>query len=288
MKTKTTKTKFVSPVNPYRQAIDMNSVFYSYTDNLNRDSDILFNGAMKDGFWSDFYIQPHIIQACQQACNQTQWDNLIREFVGGLSKPSKMPCFGWSIPAQLCRSGSKLHSIQNSTCKSCYALSGFYVLKSTRNAMLRRYFTYKYSAMAFEYVLSSFLNWKVQNPSKGIDSKYFRWFDSGDLQSSGMFASIVNIARNCPEVSFWLPTRELSFTKQVPTDQIPSNLMMRYSTPMVDVLSKAQNSTMVFSSLNILPDNCQACPATTTKDHTCNAHDCRKCWNVGHIGYKIH
>lgn len=286
MKTKATKAKFVAPVNPYRGTIDPSSTFYSYKDNLLADLDVSFHGAMRDGFWSDPFTQPKIIKACNQACNQTQWDELLYQFVGGLSKPSKMPCFGWSIPAEYCRTGSKLHKLQGSTCNKCYALSGYYVMKPVRVAMLRRFYTYKCSAMAFEYVLSSFLNWKVQNPSKGIDPKCFRWFDSGDLQSLGMLNSIINIARNCPEVSFWLPTREAGILKQA--DSIPSNLIIRYSTPMIDALSRVENSTMVFSSLNILPDNCQACPATITDDHTCAGNNCRSCWTPGHIGYKIH
>ena len=33
------------------------------------------------------------------------------EIVGGLSSPSKMPCHGYSIPAQKCMTGSKLRNV---------------------------------------------------------------------------------------------------------------------------------------------------------------------------------
>ena len=48
------------------------------------------------------------------------------EFVGGLSSPSKMPCFSYGISAKLCQTGSQLVKIEGSTCSDCYALKGFY------------------------------------------------------------------------------------------------------------------------------------------------------------------
>ena len=36
--------------------------------------------------------------------------------VGGLSKPSKMPSFGYSLSALKCKVGSKLREVLNSTC----------------------------------------------------------------------------------------------------------------------------------------------------------------------------
>jgi hypothetical protein len=37
---------------------------------------------------------------------------------------------------------------------------------------------------------------------------YFRWHDSGDLQSLQHLLDIVRIAEQLPNVSFWLPTKE--------------------------------------------------------------------------------
>ena len=289
---KTIKTKFVSPVNDFREQIDRAASVYAKTPNKELTPEFL-------GEWLDTYTDnvpedyyEHAISvACSNAKTQADWKQLLHEFCGGLSVTSKMPGYSWSIPASFCGTGSKLHKIQGSTCNRCYALEGRYVMLNVKLAMARRLITYHLDNSLNPYdsnfvmVLSSFLNWNLSNPTAGIDAKYFRWFDSGDLQDQRMLYKIRAIAEKCPKVSFWLPSRE-SFL--IFGEDVPSNLIVRYSTPMTDVLSRRDNSTMVFSSLNILPDNCAACPATTTDDHTCNAHNCRSCWIPGHIGYQIH
>src|SRR2546427_672055 len=40
---------------------------------------------------------------------------------GGLSKPSKMPEYGYSIPANRCQVGGRLQEIRGSVCHRCYA-----------------------------------------------------------------------------------------------------------------------------------------------------------------------
>ena len=47
--------------------------------------------------------------------------------VGGLGKPSKMPGFSYSVPAQECKTGSKLVKVKGSVCYNCYALKGNYI-----------------------------------------------------------------------------------------------------------------------------------------------------------------
>ena len=48
------------------------------------------------------------------------------EYIGGLSKPSKMPCPTYGISARKCKTGTKLRTIPGSTCADCYAMKGFY------------------------------------------------------------------------------------------------------------------------------------------------------------------
>jgi hypothetical protein len=212
-------------------------------------------------------------------------DDYMTQWVGGLSKPSKMPWFSWSTPAQLCNVGSTLRQIENSTCSGCYALDGNYVRTNVKIALLRRWIMYRVYPIFWTQAFKTFFQFHSARSEKAL---FFRWFDSGDLIDLNHFESIISIARDCPNVNFWLATRELKTINQVNKSDIPSNLIVRYSTPMVDSLSLRVNSTMVFSEPSALPDNCQACPATITDDHTCSGNDCRSCWNVGHIGYKIH
>ena len=60
------------------------------------------------------------------------------DIVGGLSNPSKMPCYSTSLPATECKTGSELARIEGSVCHGCYAREGCYLFASTREAMARR------------------------------------------------------------------------------------------------------------------------------------------------------
>jgi len=212
-------------------------------------------------------------------------DYFVEQWLGGLSEPSKMPWYSWSTPAALCNVGSRLRSIENSTCSGCYAMGKNYNRPNVKIALLRRWLMYKMSPTIWYKAFQSFFQFHSYRSKTQL---YFRWFDSGDLIDYRQFRAICMIAHAAPKVKFWLPSRELSIINQAGEHDIPPNLIIRYSTPMVDALSRVANSTMVFSSLNVLPDGCQACPATTTDEHTCNAHNCRSCWTPGHIGYKVH
>lgn len=43
------------------------------------------------------------------------------EIVGGLSKPDKMPCYCYNLPASRCKMGGKLNTVPGSVCYGCYA-----------------------------------------------------------------------------------------------------------------------------------------------------------------------
>ncbi len=43
---------------------------------------------------------------------------------------------------------------------------------------------------------------------------FFRWFDSGDLQSVEMVRDIVAVAERTPEIRHWLPTREYATVRE--------------------------------------------------------------------------
>ena len=65
--------------------------------------------------------------------------NQASSLVGGLSSPSKMPCFSYSIPAKYCVTGSKLVKAKDSVCSECYALKGFYRMPNVKNCLENRY-----------------------------------------------------------------------------------------------------------------------------------------------------
>ena len=86
------------------------------------------------------------------------------QIVGGLSTPSKMPCYGWSLSAKLCKTGSKLAQIEGSVCDKCYALRGNYLFPVVQNAMRKRLEGLNNSLFVSAMVLLI----------KSLDQKHFR------------------------------------------------------------------------------------------------------------------
>lgn len=188
--------------------------------------------------------------------------------VGGLSQPSKMPCYAWGIPASLCNVGSALRSIRGSTCEKCYALKGHYSFGNVQNALWRRY-------CALYHPL-----WVDAMVRLIVGETWFRWFDSGDLQSFWHLEQIVKIAERLPDTQFWLPTREQDYVHRLET--CPPNLIIRVSAAMVDgppPTGFALTSTVVSQDAT--------CPAKQ-QDNRCDA--CRACWDrtVKNVSYKLH
>jgi len=198
------------------------------------------------------------------------------KIVGGLSDPSKMPCKGYSIPAQECNIGSKLRNISNSVCSSCYALKGRYVFPNVKSAMYRRFETL-YSPQwvsAMTYLIK--------------DMPYFRWHDSGDLQNVLHLDKICQVARNCPNTKFWLPTREMRIIETYcKSNLIPSNLCIRVSGAMIDGPAPLKFARSCGIQVSEVRTSKWDCPAST-QNNECK--DCRKCWNtsVMNVRYKKH
>jgi hypothetical protein len=201
------------------------------------------------------------------------------EFVGGLSNPSKMPCYSYGISAKLCDTGSKLVDVVGSVCEGCYALKGMYGdwNKAVSGAHERRYEAMKspdwVGAMVF-----------LINKKK---MEYFRWHDSGDLQSFQHLLNLVTIAEQCPGTSFWLPTREKKYINQYQKafGDFPSNLVVRVSATMID--DKAGDYPNTSTVHQDKPAIGHECPAPK-QGGKCG--DCRSCWDksVVNVSYKKH
>ena len=192
------------------------------------------------------------------------------DLVGGLSKPGKMP--GWSIgiPAKECKTGSKLRKVKGSVCDDCYALKGCYVFKVVQDAQYRRLKAI-YTAPWVE-AMAHLIN------SKKPD--VFRWHDSGDVQDLQHLNKIYEVCRLTPGKRHWMPTREAWIKDHL--DRAPSNLVIRFSAPMIDQAAPASwpnTSTVVTAQAT--------CPAPY-QDNQCK--DCRNCWNkeIKNISYGQH
>jgi len=110
---------------------------------------------------------------------------------------------------------------------------------------------------------------------------YFRWHDSGDIQSLEHLENMITVARNLPKVKFWLPTREYQTVEAYRQlgGRIPRNLCIRYSAHMVNG-PRPLGYGLPVSTFSSTPDNVPAgahpCPAHT-QGNRCGL--CRTCWN---------
>lgn len=201
------------------------------------------------------------------------------QFIGGLSKPSKMPCHSYGISAKLCETGAKLALVEGSVCWDCYAMKGMY---GDWNKTVSQAHTKRYEALQKPEWTQAMI-FLIQR--KGME--YFRWHDSGDLQSFQHLLNLVTIAEQCPNTLFWLPTREKKYINQYQKafGDFPENLIVRVSATMVD--EKAgdyPNTSTVHENKEPIGLACKA----PEQDGKCG--NCRACWDksIQNISYAKH
>lgn len=231
--------------------------------------------------------------------------------IGGLSHPAKMPCASWSTPASRCIRGSKLRERVGSVCADCYACKGCYQFRSTVSAMARRMAILDH-ALASPVAAVAFVNAfgrvlrraesmtrkriaKGLKPAKNADGRFFRFHDSGDLQSELHFSLVCAIAEQCPGVAFWLPTREGEMIASAVRSgvQIPRNLTVRISADMVDTAGAIDCSEPTVRASRVHSVKGRAAPDSVecrafTREGACGP--CRACWRpeIAATSYPIH
>ena len=202
--------------------------------------------------------------------------NTANQLVGGLSAPGKMPCPAFSISAFLCKTGGLLSKIAGSVCSTCYARKGRYAFANVQAALARR-MTVLARALTDPAFRAEFVSAMAYLAGR---KPWFRWHDSGDLQSVAHFKLICDVARASPETMHWLPTKEPRFAK----GDIPTNLIVRVSAPHIDQPPPkgfAHTSTVVSDKNNA---TCRA----FERQGKCGP--CRACWdpNVANVAYYKH
>jgi len=192
------------------------------------------------------------------------------KITGGLSKPSKMPGPAFNLPASRCITGAKLVKIPGSVCHGCYALKGRYRFSNVQKALERR-----------RQGLSS-PQWVEAMTALVSGHEVFRWHDSGDLQSLEHLKNIFEVCRRTPNTKHWLPTREAQILKQVQPEDVPENLIIRFSSHMID-----QDPVSFWPWTSTVVTKNKTCPAAE-QGNACGS--CRACWNKGvkNIAYGKH
>lgn len=221
----------------------------------------------------------------------TSWQDAM-QVIGGFSEASKLPCKSYSIPAEYCKTGTQLRSIEGSICQDCYACdnemgSGWFmkdrVMQPMTHRLLQVLFNPRWTkAMIF---LLSHYKWA-----------FFRWHESGDIQNYEHFVQLCIIADAVPETKFWLPTQEWDIIieywekhDRVPLRELHPNLVIRLSARM----KKDTCPTWLAERLGVATSNTSSdmtkvdCPAHS-HGQTCG--DCRNCWNYDKmtVTYALH
>ena len=193
-----------------------------------------------------------------------------REITGGLSKPSKMPGPAYNLPAWKCITGVKLQAVPGSVCAGCYALKGRYRFNNVRMALARRLESLKHP------------RWVDAMVTLIRGEPWFRWHDSGDLQGPDHIKKIFEVCNQTPDTMHWMPTREARFLRLMDPDIIPSNLIIRMSSHMID-----QGPVTFWPWTSTVSSSTKTCPAL---DQGNSCRDCRACWDrsVPNVTYPQH
>ena len=188
-----------------------------------------------------------------------------RLITGGLSAPNKMPGPSINLPAAACITGAKLVKVKGSTCSGCYALKGRYRFPNVKDAMARRL-----AKLHDPRWIEAMVTLIDQEP-------WFRWHDSGDLQSVQHLKNIFEVCKRTPGTSHWLPTREARFLIYWQFgEKVPKNLKIVLSDHMND---QASPPTWWPYTSGVTTDHALVtCPASKQGN---KCLDCRKCWDRG-------
>lgn len=196
-----------------------------------------------------------------------------------LSKTSKLDgILSWSLNAlDTCQGSIGADGNLVPACQGCYATTGNYRFP---NVKAPRDFNKQ--------------DWKrdswVEDMVQALDSsRYFRWFDSGDMYDIRLAEKIYQVMQKTQWVKHWLPTRMHKFTKYnqvINAMQKLDNVVVRLSSDSVTGETIEGLTTSTIFSDN-LPSGAFECKAYEN-DGKCNG--CRACYNkdVPVIAYKAH
>ena len=199
-----------------------------------------------------------------------------------LSKTSKLDgIMSWSLNALDTCQGSidpKTGGLVDA-CKGCYATTGNYRFS---NVKAPREFNKR------DWLREDWISDMVQ----GLDSsRYFRWFDSGDMYSVDLAEKIYQVMILTPWVKHWLPTRMEKFPKYkkiISKMRALDNVSVRFSSDSVtgEYVQGLHGSVIIPDSSKV-QEGMTLCKAYANEGK-CNG--CRACYDksVDVIAYPAH
>ena len=174
--------------------------------------------------------------------------------------------------------------IEGSICSMCYADKGFY--KMYANNIKPAQFA-RLDSIDSEFWVSGMVSHIGADP-------YFRWHDSGDLQSLEHFEKIVAVCLETLLTLHWLPTREYSIIKAFIAkhgkNAIPKNLTVRLSAmypdkPVTVPVSLQGVAGVTVSNVHTDKPMGNVCKAPAQNGE---CKDCRMCWSNAVVSYALH
>lgn len=196
-----------------------------------------------------------------------------------LSKTSKLDgIMSWSLQAlDTCQGSIGKDGNLVPACQGCYATTGNYRFANVKKPREFNKEDWKREAWVSDMV-------------QALDSsRYFRWFDSGDMYDLRLANKIYQVMKLTPWVKHWLPTRMYKFNKYdtvINAMMKLENVVVRLSSDSVtgEIINGLTTST-IFS--NVLPEGAFECKAYENSGK-CNG--CRACYSkdVQVVAYKAH
>mgnify|MGYP000193287036 CR=1 FL=1 len=185
----------------------------------------------------------------------------------------------WSLQALETCPGSIDNGELVPACKGCYATTGNYNYPNVK------------APRAHNKQDWQRLEWADDMVQAMQDSRYFRWFDSGDMYSVALAEKILEVMQRTPWVKHWLPTRMHKFPKfrtVLTAMQALDNVMVRFSSDSVtgDYIDGLHGSVIVPTS-DDATSSMQLCKAY---ENAGKCSGCRACWDksVPLIAYPAH
>lgn len=221
-----------------------------------------------------------------------------------LGQPGKLPGYSWGISATACQRGSQLATRPGTVCSGCYARKNFYATwRPVQIAHRRRLQGIRHPDWVDAMVTLILSHTEPCDP-------YFRWFDSGDLQSVEHLHQIVRVCRRTPWVRHWLPTHEhqmVAIYLRGEAAEIPPNLCLRLSADMIDeppklprelrhlptsTVHRGHGNDKVVQVSDDPKDSieCRAYTVASREGAAGLCRSCRACWEprLQNVSYPIH
>ena len=198
-----------------------------------------------------------------------------------ISKTSKLDNVkSWSLQAlETCPGSVGEDGKLVDACSGCYATTGNYAFPNVKAPRAEN----KEDWSRDEW---------VPDMTKSLKkSKWFRWFDSGDMYSIALANKILQVMEATPETQHWLPTRMAKFVKFQPVlakmEALP-NVKVRFSSDSITgEFVPGVHGSVIIPSAEDAPEGVTVCEAY---DREGKCSSCRACYSkdVAVIAYPQH